>query len=269
MSQVFISYASEDRATARALAQLFEQRGWSVWWDRHIPPGKSFDRVIEDAIAAASCVVVLWSSSSIESDWVKAEADEGLQRRILVPAMIEEVRMPLGFRRIHAADLTGWQAGESSAASDDLIRAVGHMLGLDDDKTAPPSRPVETPVEAEGQGSGQDPGAQQAWQSELLSREWYRRKIRVFLPDSVHVIDVSSPLGKPNRVELDGELVAQNDQVALLGWEGRLEFDVADGNTRRAAVLELGHHWMTDKITKCRLTIDDHLLYAETDGWGL
>ena len=85
MNDIFISYAREDREKAKAIAALFEAQGWSVWWDRSIPPGRSFDQVIEEALSAAKCVVVLWSRSSAASDWVKTEAAEGLARKILVP----------------------------------------------------------------------------------------------------------------------------------------------------------------------------------------
>jgi len=64
MSDIFISYASEDRERARLLADALSQNGWSVWWDRTIPPGKEFDQVIEEALDAAKCVVVLWSKTS-------------------------------------------------------------------------------------------------------------------------------------------------------------------------------------------------------------
>ena len=68
MSDIFISYSSSDRAKARALAQQLEQEGWSAWWDRTIPPGQSFSVVLEEALAAARCVVVLWSPASVDSD---------------------------------------------------------------------------------------------------------------------------------------------------------------------------------------------------------
>jgi hypothetical protein len=58
MSDIFISYVSEDREKARELAEALSRRGWSVWWDRKIPLGKSFDEVIEKALAESKCVIV-------------------------------------------------------------------------------------------------------------------------------------------------------------------------------------------------------------------
>lgn len=109
MSDIFISYAREDRDKAKTLADLFQQQGWSVWWDRSIPPGRSFDEVIEEALGAAKCVVVLWSKTSGSSDWVKGEAAEGLQRKILVPVRIESSSVPLEFRRLQTVDLSDWE----------------------------------------------------------------------------------------------------------------------------------------------------------------
>ena len=43
MSDIFISYAKEDREQAGVLAAALEKLGWSVWWDRIIPTGRVFE----------------------------------------------------------------------------------------------------------------------------------------------------------------------------------------------------------------------------------
>ena len=85
MSDIFISYASEDRDRAKALAEALKAQGWSVWWDPDIPAGGTFDDVIEEALGKAKCTIVLWSRHSVGSRWVRTEAAEGAERGILVP----------------------------------------------------------------------------------------------------------------------------------------------------------------------------------------
>ena len=108
MSHIFISYASADRDRAKTFADILIAQGWSVWWDRIIPPGREFDEVIEEALDAASCVVVLWSKHSVASRWVKTESAEAMRRKVLVPALIDDAKIPLEFRRLQAADLSQW-----------------------------------------------------------------------------------------------------------------------------------------------------------------
>ena len=105
MTDVFISYASEDRERARTLASSLEARGWFVWWDRKIIAGQTFDQVIEQELETAKSVVVLWSKDSVSSEWVKNEAAAAAERGVLVPALIDAVKLPLEFRRRQTTDL--------------------------------------------------------------------------------------------------------------------------------------------------------------------
>jgi hypothetical protein len=128
MSDIFISYASEDRPRAAAIAKALEAEGWSVWWDRNIPAGKRFDDVIDEEIKKARCLVVLWSGLSVKKDWVLEEAEDGKKRGVLVPVMIEAVEIPRGFRRIEAADLAAWGGGNGEAAFRALRENIAALL---------------------------------------------------------------------------------------------------------------------------------------------
>jgi len=128
MSDIFLSYASEDLPRVGILIRALERHGWSVWWDRTILPGRTFDQVIEEALDAARCVIVVWSQHSVNSDWVKTEAAEGARRRILVPVLLDEVRIPLEFRRIQAARLLDWHDTGPHPEFDKVVQAVEATL---------------------------------------------------------------------------------------------------------------------------------------------
>jgi len=139
VSDIFVSYASEDRERIRPLVELLESRGWSVWWDRKIHAGPRFDQIIEEAIEQATCIIAVWSRHSVVSDWVRTEASEGLDRGILVPMRIDDVRPPLEFRRSQTAELLGFP--EHRDGLDALLAGVRDTInkqgraGSEDDET--------------------------------------------------------------------------------------------------------------------------------------
>ena len=129
MADIFISYASEDRERAKQIATSLIEHGWSVWWDREIPFGKNFDKVIEENLATAKCVVVLWTKHSVESRWVRAEASEGVGRDILLPAVLEaDLKLPLEFKRLQAANLADWHPDEPHEEFQRLLRSIESLL---------------------------------------------------------------------------------------------------------------------------------------------
>jgi len=109
------------------LASALEAEGRSVWWDDAIPVGSSFREVIGDALTAATCVVVVWSASSVGRDFVLDEATEGMRRGVLRPARIDQVKPPLGFGQVQYADLTGWKGGDHPQLRK-LLSAVGNLV---------------------------------------------------------------------------------------------------------------------------------------------
>jgi hypothetical protein len=129
VSDIFVSYASEDKARIKPLVEALQQHGWTIWWDRTILAGKIWEREIEAALAGSRCVIVVWSEASVQSDWVWTEADEGKRRGILVPVLLDLVTIPLAFRRIHAANLVGWNGETANSEFEELARAVTALLG--------------------------------------------------------------------------------------------------------------------------------------------
>ena len=155
MPDVFISYAHEDRTEADALAAALKERGLSVWWDRTIRPGTSFDQAIERELAAARCVVVLWSANSVASNWVRAEANEALDRGTLLPVSLDGTLPPLQFRLVQTLAMergspSGLQlvSGEAARYVASGIRPVRNFpsaRALADTSPAP-SRPFAVPI---------------------------------------------------------------------------------------------------------------------------
>jgi tetratricopeptide (TPR) repeat protein len=133
MVDVFVSYASQDRDRVLPIVTALTEVGWTVWWDRAIGAGTAFDREIEKAIDQARCVVVVWTGNSIESEWVRTEANEGLDKNILVPVQLEDVKLPLAFRRIQTIDLSA--ASGYSGLIDSIASLVPVPVGTDSDLT--------------------------------------------------------------------------------------------------------------------------------------
>ncbi|HKH47976.1 MAG TPA: TIR domain-containing protein [Thermoanaerobaculia bacterium] len=129
MTDIFISYKREDQATAKRLAEAFEAKGWSVWWDPKLRAGEHFDTAIEEALRKARCVVVLWSQRSVQSQYVKDEASYALKLAKLVPALIEKVEPPFRFQGIHTVDLSSWDASDRFPAFRKLIDDLAAQLG--------------------------------------------------------------------------------------------------------------------------------------------
>lgn len=123
MTDIFVSYSREDRERVEPLVRLLEARGWSVWWDPDITTGTDYAETIQAALDDSTCVLVVWSETSISSHWVREEAAVGQRRSALVPIRIDDVEAPIGFRYLQTADMPDW-TGESGAAAGKILADV-------------------------------------------------------------------------------------------------------------------------------------------------
>lgn len=130
LPDIFLSYARDDRGRVAQIAHALEAAGYSLWWDPAIHPGESFRAEIEREIKASKCVLVVWTKTSITRNWVIEEAEDGLQRGILVPVLLDDVaaEIPRGFRHVQGADLRHWHGDASAAEWRLLLETVSRSV---------------------------------------------------------------------------------------------------------------------------------------------
>ncbi len=148
MPDIFLSYSRQDQATARRFAQGLEREGFTVWWDATLHSGEAYDQVTEKALREARAVVVLWSKTSVDSRWVRAEATTADRNRTLVPVMIEDCLRPVMFELTHTADLAHWKGETNDPAWQAYVADVRRFVHKEGGvaqpeplpRTAPPKR---------------------------------------------------------------------------------------------------------------------------------
>jgi TolB-like protein/Tfp pilus assembly protein PilF len=138
---IFVSYARLDRERVRPIVAALEARGRRVWWDSHLAGGSAYAREIEDALRSADAIVVVWSQSSVRSDWVRDEASVGLELARLVPIKLDDAPAPLGFGQFHTIDLSHWDGHADASEITQLLRAVDRTNEGEVHRIARPARP--------------------------------------------------------------------------------------------------------------------------------
>ncbi|HET7161672.1 MAG TPA: TIR domain-containing protein, partial [Rhodanobacteraceae bacterium] len=128
MADVFVSYARADKARVAPLVAAIEAKGWSVWWDPEISPGREFDDEIDVELQAAKSVLVVWTPTSVASRWVRGEARDAAERGLLVPVRFDQARLPIDVRAIHTTDLDNWNADPANPSAQECLNALAAMI---------------------------------------------------------------------------------------------------------------------------------------------
>jgi formylglycine-generating enzyme required for sulfatase activity len=129
MADVFVSYSHADRAWVSSFATALQEEGFSVWWDPSLLPGTKYRDAIRNELDTAKAVVAVWSRASIDSDWVRDEAEEARSSRRLIPVIMESVKPPHGFGQIQISDLSQWKGRRTDVEFRQVIAAIGALTG--------------------------------------------------------------------------------------------------------------------------------------------
>jgi hypothetical protein len=126
---IFLSYKREDSDKASTLTDVLRLRGYEVWFDREIQCGQRWHAVIDEKLAAASCVIVLWSRLANDSPWVRHEASTAIARDVYAPCRVEEsVSITPPYNVVQAADLFDWSGQQDDAGIMHLEQRIAQLL---------------------------------------------------------------------------------------------------------------------------------------------
>lgn len=102
---MFISYSRADLEVAKALELSLTSSGLMVFIDQMMKPGEIWDNLIEDALKWSEAVIVLWSSASAQSSFVRNEARWALKNSRILPILIGDCDIPIEFLHVNYFDL--------------------------------------------------------------------------------------------------------------------------------------------------------------------
>src|SRR5947209_3497585 len=97
MTTIFISHAKEDVECAEQISQGLEAQGYSV---RREPTTLSLEsilypRTVENFILGSAAVLLLWSSSAAQSEWVERQMLFAQRlKKPVVPLLLDETALP-------------------------------------------------------------------------------------------------------------------------------------------------------------------------------
>jgi TolB-like protein/tetratricopeptide (TPR) repeat protein len=133
-TDVFVSYKAEDRPRLQPLVGALEAEGFTVWWDTHIGGGAHWREDIQEHLAAAKCVIVVWSKRSVgpNGDFVRDEATRARKRGAYLPVCLDPVEPPLGFGEVQAISLRGWKGDRADARFQAVAEAVRRRIAGED-----------------------------------------------------------------------------------------------------------------------------------------
>lgn len=246
MVDVFLSYTSRDRETVRRLIEAFDTFGLVIWWDRGradhgLIAGQRYDREIERNLKVAKSVAVIWSTKSVESDWVFGEAERARSQKKLVAALIEECDIPIQFSRIEAAKLMDWNGEIAHDGFQSLLNGINSTI-------------------VSSGGGAKQPPADTPWSLTLDKFEWFGARFTIRHGEISHSVEYRNHF-KNETIYLNGRAILHGGSESVLHPWFQFSLKGHGSHTCRIEpVYGIFGKLFTARLAKLRVSVDGWLL---------
>lgn len=145
MPGLFISHSSKDKNFVRKLSIDLLKEGFPVWLDEwELEVGSSLTNKIYEGIDESTFFIVVVSTNSIESGWVKKELtgamtkEEQLNRKFIIPIRLDDCQFPLSIADRLYSDFSNGYVSALEALISVLKRNKVHLIEISPEKTLIP-----------------------------------------------------------------------------------------------------------------------------------
>jgi hypothetical protein len=127
----FLSYNKDDREIARRLGAQLTLAGALVWFDEwRVKAGDSIPGKVNEGLASADSVILIWSGNAARSPWFRAELEAAIVRALsdgtfrVITVRLDEVALPTLLQPLKWVDLR----------DGDMTRVVNEIMGFANDQ---------------------------------------------------------------------------------------------------------------------------------------
>lgn len=124
MNDIFISHSRNDRLWVAMLANALQAEGYSVCWDKLDLTRENFAQVTQKTINNNRCIITVWSSSSVDSFWVKAETQTAMDQNSLIPVLCQQVTPPSPYASLVTETLQSWKGDKKDLHYQHLLQTI-------------------------------------------------------------------------------------------------------------------------------------------------
>jgi hypothetical protein len=128
---VFLSYRSVNRIWVLNLYDVLRQQGFDVFLDQVVlAGGDELIRVLEDGLAQSQAGVLVWSSSTGDSEWVRREyqtlerQERERERFCFVPVLLDKSKLPVFAANRVFVDFSSYPDGPNGGELLRLLHAI-------------------------------------------------------------------------------------------------------------------------------------------------